>query len=216
LETTSLKVLPCKFLFHVSMSRQLLLVFLTVSLFITASMDMVVIIVPIQLAMAYFIRLSVFVQEMGIAPLQINVSVTQAMLDHPVSSRCVTTCLLMTLSMSVQEMGIAPYQINVSVIQAMLDQPVRSQRVTTCLLMTLSMSVQEMGIAPPLTSVNVNSNTEEINVSIHIVSTFLGTPQLYVHPMGIAQHLTPAFVTLDFQDPTAVLGVVESFLRLRN
>jgi len=199
-----------------SQQLQLLLDILTVPFFITALMGMVEVIVPIQFAMAYFQLLSVFVQEMGIASLQINVSVTQAMLDQPVGSHCVMVCLLMTLSAYAQEMGIVPLQINVSVTQAMLDQPVRSQRVTTFHLMTLSMSVQEMGIAHPLTIVNVNSNTEEINVSIHTVSTFLGTPQLYVHPMGIAQHLTSAFVTLDFQDPTAVLLVLESFLWLLN
>jgi len=170
LETPALKIFLCKFPFNVSMSLQLLLGILTVSFFITALMDMVVVIVPILLAMAYFLRLSVFVQEMGIAHLQINVSVTQAMLDHPVRSLRVMVSHSMTQAVFVQQTGIAPLQINVSVTQAMLDHLVKFHCVTAFHPMTLLVSAQEMGIAPLQINVSVTQAMLDHLVKFHCVT----------------------------------------------
>jgi len=71
------------------MSLQLLLDILIVPFFITALTGMVVIIVPIPLAMAYFQLRSVFAQEMGIAPLQTTANVMVNMSEQNVKLLCV-------------------------------------------------------------------------------------------------------------------------------
>ena len=78
-----------------------------------------------------------YVQGMAIAPYQMNVSVTQDMLDHIVKFLFVIACRPMTPVECAWEMAIALRGTDASVTQAMPDQYVRHQFVTISQPMTL-------------------------------------------------------------------------------